>query len=394
MPECLHTHRLTVAPALSHDSEFIAALWNHPAVMTHVGFPDGLGVTPEDIQQRLREEKPSLMEYLLAVRRKDTGTIIGQAMMHAPSRNGICETDIKLMPAFQGQGYGTEIKRALVDYLFTETSCRAVQASPNVTNIPSIRMQETVGAVRLGRGRCQFHPGMTVATHPVDYWLYRCYKNTPEFTDIRHRQFRYAALVPAAGRASRMGRIKQLLPWPPDGSTGMSVIESTVHSLLLAGCDPVIIITGHAGESVREVLSPWPVSCAENSDSLAPMGSSVHIGMVHLDKLLENSTDTHSPIAVMLLPGDHPGVDPDTIRSLIEAHETRPNIIHLPRHHNRTGHPALFPPDAHPYLLDPDPHNGVRGLIHSGMFEVMDHSFEDPGIHINLDTPEDYRRRS
>jgi RimJ/RimL family protein N-acetyltransferase len=60
--------------------------------------------------------------------------------MHLPDDDGIASTDIKLLPAYWGQRYGSEIKKGLVDYLFTNTDCLAVEASPNVNNIASIRL--------------------------------------------------------------------------------------------------------------------------------------------------------------------------------------------------------------------------------------------------------------
>jgi RimJ/RimL family protein N-acetyltransferase len=51
--------------------------------------------------------------------------------------------------------YGVEIKQALVDYLFTHTDCSAVEATPNVENKASIKMQEAVGGVCLGEATFQ-----------------------------------------------------------------------------------------------------------------------------------------------------------------------------------------------------------------------------------------------
>lgn len=387
----LHTRNLIIAPASPDDIDSILSLWNDPAVMRAVGYPEGLGVNRNDILGRLRAQQPAMLDYLLTVKHTGDGAVMGQAMMHAPSEGGISDTDIKLFPNCRHRGYGTEVKHALIHYLFTKTACRAVQATPNLSNIPSIRMQESVGAIRLGRGRCQFPDTLRVPTCPVDYWLYRRYKAQAPFTDIRHRRFNYAAVVPAAGRSSRMGRMKQLLPWPPGTRHAMTVIESTVNSLILAGCDPVIVITGHAGDRVRQRLDAWPVQCADNPDPSAPMGTSVSLGAMELQTLLSKPEYQARSTAVLLLPGDHPGVAPDTIRTLIESHEIEPGTIHLPEHNGRTGHPALFPPAATPYLLKPDPDHGLRALIHSDIFSVHRHPLQDPGVHKNLDYPDDYQ---
>lgn len=96
--------------------------------------------------------------------------------MARPDKAGISITDIKLLPAYWRQGYGKELKRSLVDYLFTHTDCVAVQATPNKENIASIKMQEAVGGVRIGAGSTEFPPSMQAYTRPVHYYIYRVYR--------------------------------------------------------------------------------------------------------------------------------------------------------------------------------------------------------------------------
>jgi RimJ/RimL family protein N-acetyltransferase len=60
--------------------------------------------------------------------------------------------------------------------LFSHTACVAVQATPNVANVASIRMQEAVGGVRTGEGVGEFPESMRSYTHPVHYYIYRVYR--------------------------------------------------------------------------------------------------------------------------------------------------------------------------------------------------------------------------
>jgi RimJ/RimL family protein N-acetyltransferase len=73
-----------------------------------------------------------------------------------------------------------EIKRGLLDYLFTHTDCDAVQATPNVNNIASIKMQEAVGGERVGEEVYQFPESMRDFTTPVHHYIYRVYRRTWE----------------------------------------------------------------------------------------------------------------------------------------------------------------------------------------------------------------------
>ena len=58
-----------------------------------------------------------------------------------------------------------------------------------------------------------------------------------------------AGIIAAAGSSKRMGIPKALLPL-----NGMSMIERLVKSMIEAGADPIIVVTGHAAEQVRREL--------------------------------------------------------------------------------------------------------------------------------------------
>ncbi|MCD4655767.1 GNAT family N-acetyltransferase, partial [bacterium] len=167
----IRSKRLLIKPAEISDAGTIVNLWNDPDIMTQVGFPEGLGVSDDDICSKLQSKPAGMLDFILSVRLAESGCTIGQAIMHAPTTDGIGSTDIKLLKKYQGKGFGSEVKQALIDYLFENTSCHAVEGSPNLSNTASIRMQEAVGAIRIGRGKCQFQSGMKLKTAPVDYWI-------------------------------------------------------------------------------------------------------------------------------------------------------------------------------------------------------------------------------
>ncbi|MCP4713459.1 MAG: GNAT family N-acetyltransferase [Planctomycetes bacterium] len=97
-------------------------------------------------------------------------------MMHPPDDDRIAGSDIKLLPTFWGNKYGVELKSALLDYLFSNTDCEAVEASPNVNNIASIKMQEAVGGVRVDESVYEFPEDMRDFTTPVHSYIYRVYR--------------------------------------------------------------------------------------------------------------------------------------------------------------------------------------------------------------------------
>ncbi len=129
-------------------------------MMSNVGFPDGLGISREEISERFEKQSPSEYDNCLIVIRKSDSLRIGECWLGVPDSNGVSNTDVKLFPEYWNKGYGKEIKRGLVDYLFTNRSdCLAVKADPKKSNIASQKMQEHVGAKRIEKG----------AEYPIKY---------------------------------------------------------------------------------------------------------------------------------------------------------------------------------------------------------------------------------
>jgi len=167
------TDRLFVCLATVEDVEVFHRLWTDLQIMSNVGFPYGLPITRADVKRKILMGGPSEFEQLLIVRLKSTGERIGECKLHRPDRDGIAATDVKLLPAFRGNKYGVEVKRGMLDYLFTHTDCQSVEATPNVGNIPSIKMQEAVGGVCVGEDIYEFPELERSYTTPVHHYIYR-----------------------------------------------------------------------------------------------------------------------------------------------------------------------------------------------------------------------------
>ena len=152
------------------------ALWTNPAIMKNMGFPNGLKITAEEIAAKIEEQGETEYGRLLVAELKTTSQAIGECKLYLPNHEGISETDVKLLPQFWGHKYGVEIKHGLVDYLFTHTDCDAVQGTPNIANIASIKMQEAVGAVRVAEHVYEFPEERRENTCPVRHYVYRVFR--------------------------------------------------------------------------------------------------------------------------------------------------------------------------------------------------------------------------
>ncbi len=176
------TNRLRIRVALPNDNDIdiLYELWNDPIVMRFVGFPEGLFISREQLRKQLTIERDDPFNRVLMAERKEDGVVVGQCKLGGVNDDNVAHTDVKLLPMFQGMGYGTEIKHALVDYQFTHTDCRAVEGSPNKDNHASIRMQEKVGGVVVAEGVFKAPVNSDIPRCDVPYLLYHVSRETWE----------------------------------------------------------------------------------------------------------------------------------------------------------------------------------------------------------------------
>ncbi|MDD3803617.1 MAG: GNAT family N-acetyltransferase [bacterium] len=176
----IKTSRLSVRKMkpCSADADFISSLWQNGDVMKFVGFPEGIKESPENIIRITKERIKKGTEHHLIIERK--GKSIGEALIRYDKKDKFAETDVKLLPKYQGRGYGIEVKRVLLMWIFKNTDARGVKATPNVKNIASIMMQEGVGGKRIKRIRYEFPKNMSSFTIPVESYLYIVYRRNWE----------------------------------------------------------------------------------------------------------------------------------------------------------------------------------------------------------------------
>jgi molybdenum cofactor cytidylyltransferase len=139
---------------------------------------------------------------------------------------------------------------------------------------------------------------------------------------------RTAGIILAAGGSERLGRVKQLLDW-----CGVPFVRQVAQTVLSAGLDPLIVVTGSDRVAVESALSDLAVKCVHNPDWVTGQSSSMRVG---LDSL------PHRCDRVMFLLSDQPQVSPLLIRQLIERHNQQRAPITAPMMRARRGNPVLF----------------------------------------------------
>ena len=184
-----------------------------------------------------------------------------------------------------------------------------------------------------------------------------------------------AAIILAAGRSSRMGAFKPLLPFGDK-----TVIDSCIHNLRAAGVEEVVIVVGHRAEEVRSHLETAGVTFVTNPNPDSEMSVSIALGIAGLSA---NSR------AVLITPVDHPAVTPEIIRELIQAWRRGAKLIQ-PEFESKGGHPVLVDLAFHDELTKLDETSGLRGFFVNHASEVLRLRVKSPFVARDMDTWDDY----
>ena len=186
------------------------------------------------------------------------------------------------------------------------------------------------------------------------------------------------AIVLAAGRSSRMGVQKLLLPF-----AGKTVISHIVDQLLASTVDRVVVVTGHEPQRISEVLSGKAVSIVHNADYDSGMLSSVRCGLLAIPKGCK---------AVLVAIGDQPSINTELVSLMIRSFDAGQKKILVPCYEGKRGHPLLFSSLYREEVLTRYDDVGLRGLLRAHPDEVFELTASTPSVLSDMDYPEDYRR--
>lgn len=183
-----------------------------------------------------------------------------------------------------------------------------------------------------------------------------------------------AALLLAAGKSSRMGSCKPLLPLGDQ-----TVIERCLKTLQHGGVNEIIVVVSTHGEDVARAASDYSVQIAVNADESGDMASSIRVGR-------DNIAPETSGIIIALC--DYPLVVPGTVKALIDQHAKHPECIITPTCQGRRGHPLLLPRSI---LAELSEEKTLRDVLKKDATRIREVPLDDTGILIDMDTPDDYR---
>ncbi|HUW70001.1 MAG TPA: nucleotidyltransferase family protein [bacterium] len=192
---------------------------------------------------------------------------------------------------------------------------------------------------------------------------------------------RRCCIIPAAGRSSRMGAWKPMLPW---GDTTMC--GAVVNTVLSAGLHPVVVAGYRADELVAAFMGRLDVTVVVNQAWELGMLGSVRAGIEALS-LIAAGFD-----GFFVAPADMPRLPAIAFALEIEeaerhAADGKACAVFAARA-ERLGHPVWIPAAFVPGLAGRDPDSRLRDYLlgHSWTSAQVD----DDGIFADIDTPETY----
>src|SRR5262245_9137675 len=142
------------------------------------------------------------------------------------------------------------------------------------------------------------------------------------------RQF-ISGLVLGAGASSRFGQPKQLLPFK--GATLLGwVVNQAERAIEL---DEVVVVLGRAADEIRAKVVFGNAKVVENPVFSEGCASSYRAGIGAIDPRSD---------AIMIILGDQPGIEPETINRVADEWRRGDGQIALASYQGRNGHPMLF----------------------------------------------------
>ncbi|MCI0463818.1 MAG: nucleotidyltransferase family protein [Gemmataceae bacterium] len=190
-------------------------------------------------------------------------------------------------------------------------------------------------------------------------------------------------LIPAAGKSMRMGRPKLALPLGQS-----SVLEHVIAALHAAGVgDTLVVIGPHVPELA-------PLARAEGAHVLRlevetpDMRATVERGLAWLEERFRPADSDRW----LLLPADHPTLDPAVIRQLLEARAETARSIVIPTCGGRRGHPALIDWSHVQAVRGLPSGQGLNVYFRQQQGQTLEVAVESEAVLCDLDTPADYER--
>ncbi len=187
-----------------------------------------------------------------------------------------------------------------------------------------------------------------------------------------------SAIVLAAGTSSRMGSPKPLLT-----VGGRSLLEHVLETVRDAQVDDIVVVLGHEANRIRSQVSFDGARSVVNPAYAEGMSSSIRTGV--------RAADARSDGFLIVL-GDQPFVASATLDTLIARRNDSNARILIPTYKGRRGNPVLLDRSLSEEVQLITGDQGCRAIFGRHTQGILEVPVDDPGILVDLHTPEQIAR--
>jgi molybdenum cofactor cytidylyltransferase len=185
-------------------------------------------------------------------------------------------------------------------------------------------------------------------------------------------------VILAAGLSSRMDRPKPLLK-----VGAVTFLARAAQTLRGAGCRRILAVVNAGADWAAAAARELDVELVPNEQVESEQVDSLRLALRQL---------ADDVAAVLVLPVDLPLVSADTAAALVAEWRSSHAPLCVPFHNTVAGHPVLLGRELFDEILNRELEEGVRTLIMSHARDLHEVRVVDPGILIDIDTPDDYWR--
>ena len=186
-----------------------------------------------------------------------------------------------------------------------------------------------------------------------------------------------SAILLAAGESKRMGQPKQLLPF-----RGSTLLGQIVENLLQSQAAETIVVLGSQAEKIIPQIAGEPVRIVVNQEFEQGMSSSIKCGLSHISEVADG---------VMIVLGDQPLIEKETIDLLIERHRQSERGIILPVYNGIRGHPVIFAMKYKDELMRLTGDIGGKQIVERHPSDVLEVEVDSESVVISIDAESDYQ---
>jgi molybdenum cofactor cytidylyltransferase len=182
------------------------------------------------------------------------------------------------------------------------------------------------------------------------------------------------AIVLAAGKSERMGRLKALLPF-----RGRTFLENILDAIHRSSIGHTVVVLGHCRQDIEQAAPG--LHFVFNPDFEQGMVTSLQTGIRALPR---------DSAGAFLFLVDHPVVETETIEALTRAISS--DRIVQPTYNGRRGHPVFFGAEVLMEILQLPSSQGADVVVKRDPGRITEIPVDSAGILVDVDAPEDYEK--